>query len=72
MFQQRGALGRVAEIDRIRRERDVVLVQRDQRLPAERCKRMEMQRQRHAGTLYWTQDWSYTDCVLQLVADWVN
>ena len=44
-LQQRGALGRVAEIDQVRRERNVVLVQRDQRLPAERGERMEMQRQ---------------------------
>ena len=33
-FTSARALGRIAEIDQVRRERDVVLVQRDQRLPA--------------------------------------
>ena len=58
-LHQRGALGRIAEIDQVRRERDVVLVQRNQRLPAIRGQRVEMQRQRH-GQLH-------TDCDLQLV-----
>src|SRR5207248_7383007 len=49
-FEQRGAFGRVAEIDRVRRERYVVLVKRDQRLPAERRQRMVMQRECHACT----------------------
>ena len=49
-FQQRGALGLIAEIDEVRRERRVVLVQGDQRLPAERRQRVKMQRQRHGNS----------------------
>ena len=42
---QRGTLRRVAEVDHQRRERGVVLIECDQRLPAIRCQRVEMQRQ---------------------------
>src|SRR5437868_9048418 len=64
-FEQRGAFGRVAEIDRVRRERDVVLVKRDQRLPAERRQRMVMQRECHACTLYRLHN--TTGCILGLL-----
>jgi hypothetical protein len=49
-LHQRGALGGIAEIDQVRRERNVVLVQRNQRLPAIRGQRVEMQGERHGKT----------------------
>jgi len=52
---QRRAFGRIAEIDKVRRERDPVLIERDQRLPAERRQGVKMQRQRHGGSRYWLQ-----------------
>src|SRR5829696_360310 len=51
-LHQRGALGQIAEIDLVRRERNVVLVQGDQRLPAIRGQRVEMQGERHRKTPY--------------------
>ncbi len=55
----------IAEIDDQRLERRIVLVKRDQRLPAERGQRMEMQRQRHR--LSFGSCARLTDCILQSV-----
>src|ERR1700723_692490 len=51
-LQQRGAFGLVGEIDRNRRERRLVLVEGDQRLPAERRQGMEVKLERH-DTVLW-------------------
>jgi len=40
----------IAEIHQMRRERSIVLVQRDQRLPAERGQRVEMQLERYGNS----------------------
>jgi len=48
-LQKHRALVRIAEIDELRRERNVVLIQRDQRLPAERRQRMIVERKGHCS-----------------------
>ena len=51
-LQQRGAFGLVGEIDRNRRERRLVFVESDQRLPAERRQGMEVKLERHDAVLW--------------------
>src|ERR1700754_1298191 len=50
-LQERFAFGRTAEVDLVERKRRFVLIERDQRLPAERRQRMVVQRERHEDSL---------------------
>jgi len=80
-LQQHRALGLVAEIDRVRHERRIVLVQGDQHLPAERrqadrkCSVSDMRSPyvgRPVAKKIRTISLPLTDCILQLVAVWYN
>src|SRR3989442_205877 len=60
---ERRALSRIAEIDLVGREQNLVVVKRDQRFPAKRRQWMEMQRQRRGYSRFGNGLASKTSCV---------